>query len=55
MTERFDHRDATARGADTTEDQVIDSPVQDGAEEMREETQLADEKGEAEDGQDAPG
>ena len=55
MTERFDHRDAAAREADAAEDTVMSSPMQDGAEEMREETHVADEKGEAEDEQDAPG
>ena len=49
MTERFDHRDAEARSQDSTEDAVIDAPLQDGAEEMREDAQRADERGEAPD------
>ena len=52
MTERFDHRDAAAREVDAAEETVIGSPIQDGAEEMREDAARADEKGEAEDGPD---
>jgi hypothetical protein len=35
MTERYDHRDAETRAADAEEDQVIDAPVLDGADELQ--------------------
>jgi hypothetical protein len=41
MTERYDHRDAEARAADAEEDQVIDAPVLDGAEELQAEATRA--------------
>jgi hypothetical protein len=35
MTERYDHRDAEARAADAEEDEVIDAPVLDGADDLQ--------------------
>ena len=41
MTERYDHRDAEARVADSQEDEVIDAPVLDGADELQAEATRA--------------
>jgi hypothetical protein len=41
MTERYDHRDADARAADSQEDEVIDGPVLDGADELQAEATRA--------------
>lgn len=50
MTERYDHRDAEARAADSQEDEVIDAPVLDGADELQTEASRAilDEEGQEE-------
>jgi hypothetical protein len=48
MTERYDHRDAEARAADSQEDEVIDAPVLDGAEELQAEATRAVEEEDAE-------
>jgi hypothetical protein len=41
MTERYDHRDAETRAADRLEDEVIDAPVLDGADELQAEASRA--------------
>jgi hypothetical protein len=41
MTERYDHRDAEARAADSQEEEVIDAPVLDGAEDLQAEASRA--------------
>ena len=41
MTERYDHRDAEARAADMNEDEVIDGPVLDGADDLQTEATRA--------------
>jgi hypothetical protein len=41
MTERYDHRDAEARTADSQEDEVIDTPVLDGADDLQTEATRA--------------
>ena len=47
MTERYDHRDAEARAADSQEDEVIDTPVLDGADDLQTEATRALDEDEA--------
>jgi hypothetical protein len=55
MTERYDHRDAEARAADSHEEQVIDAPVLDGAEDLQAEASRALDDDEAADPSDPRG
>ncbi len=48
MTDRYDHRTADARAADAEEDQVLDSPLQTGASELRAEVAETAERGDLE-------
>jgi len=41
VTERYDHRDADARAADTQEAEVIDTPMLDGADDLQTEATRA--------------
>jgi hypothetical protein len=52
MTERHDHRDAEARAADATADEVIDRPVMDGAADLQTEADRAIESERDRDNQD---
>ena len=54
MTERYDHRDEAARAADAAEDRVIDTPVEEGAADLREQVADAERRGDLEDDPAAP-
>ncbi|HTE73448.1 MAG TPA: hypothetical protein VK640_09650 [Actinomycetes bacterium] len=51
---RYDHRDDAARAADAEEDRVIDGPLEEGAEDLREQVTDAERRGELEDDPAAP-
>jgi hypothetical protein len=51
---RYDHRDDAARAADAEEDRVIDGPLQEGAEDQREQVTEAERRGDLENDPAAP-
>ena len=51
---RYDHRDDAARAADAEEDSVIDGPLEEGAEDLREQVAEAERRGDLEDDPAAP-